>query len=58
VPDSVRGEVMQAIEGNARAAGATEVDDAALDAMVGHWTVSGDFHQGRFGFKAPGPAER
>jgi nucleotide-binding universal stress UspA family protein len=58
VPDSVRGEVMQAIEGNARAAGATEVDDAALDAMVGHWTVSGDFHQGRFGFRAPGSAER
>ncbi|HEV7466015.1 MAG TPA: hypothetical protein VGP96_06925, partial [Candidatus Dormibacteraeota bacterium] len=58
VPESVRGEVMQAIEGNARAAGATEVDDVALDAMVGHWTVSGDFHQGRFGFKAPGSAER
>jgi hypothetical protein len=56
VPESVRGEVMQAVEGNARAAGAAEVDTGALDAMVAHWTASGDFHQGRFGFRAPGPA--
>jgi len=52
IPASVRGEVMQAVEGNARAAGAEVVDDAHLDAMREQWVRSGDFHQGRFGFKA------
>jgi hypothetical protein len=52
IPEAVRGEVMQAVEGNARAAGAAMVDDAQLDAMREQWVRSGDFHQGRFGFKA------
>src|SRR5207302_1494230 len=50
IPESVRGEVMQAIEGNARAAGATEVDASLIDSMREQWQHSGDFHQGRFGF--------
>jgi rubredoxin len=52
IPESVRGEVMQAVEGNARAAGADTVDDSHLDAMREQWARSGDFHQGRFGFRA------
>jgi nucleotide-binding universal stress UspA family protein len=52
IPASVRGEVMQAIEGNARAAGAEQVEDVHLDAMREQWQRSGDFHQGRFGFRA------
>jgi nucleotide-binding universal stress UspA family protein len=52
IPESVRGEVMQAIEGNARAAGAAEVDASCIDAMRDQWQRSGDFHQGRFGFRA------
>ena len=52
IPESVRGEIMQAIEGNAHAAGAEEVGEEHLDAMREQWMRSGDFHQGRFGFKA------
>jgi len=52
IPESVRGEVMQAIEGNARAAGADRVEAAHIDAMRDRWQRSGDFHQGRFGFRA------
>ena len=51
VPESVRGEVRQAIEGNVRAAGRDRVRSTDLDAMVAAWTASGDFHQGRFGFR-------
>ena len=52
IPESVRGEVMQAVEGNAVARGATTITDEHLDAMREQWVRSGDFHQGRFGFKA------
>ncbi|HXA29514.1 MAG TPA: universal stress protein [Candidatus Angelobacter sp.] len=52
IPESVRGEVMQAIEGNARAAGAERVDASLIDSMREQWQHSGDFHQGRFGFRA------
>jgi len=52
IPESVRGEVMQAVEGNAVARGAAMVTDEHLDAMREQWVRSGDFHQGRFGFKA------
>jgi len=52
IPESVRGEIMQAIEGNARAAGAEQVDAEHIDAMREQWQRSGDFHQGRFGFRA------
>jgi nucleotide-binding universal stress UspA family protein len=52
IPESVRGEVMRAIEGNVRARGAGVVTDEHLDAMREQWVRSGDFHQGRFGFKA------
>ena len=57
VPESVRGEVRQAIEGNARADGADEVGEQHLDGMVERWRRSGDFHMGRFGFR-PLPPRR
>ena len=51
IPDFVRGQVLEAIEGNARLMGATEVDDATVDAVIARWVDTGDFHEGRYGFR-------
>jgi hypothetical protein len=51
VPDFVRGQVLEAIEGNARIAGATVVDDAVVDMVIERWITTGDFHEGRYGFR-------
>ena len=51
IPEIVRGQVLEAIEGNARANGATQVDDAAVDMVIERWVTTGDFHEGLYGFK-------
>lgn len=51
IPDFVRGQVIQAVEGNARRLGVDCVDDAVVDDTVSRWTQSGDFHEGKFGFR-------
>lgn len=51
IPEFVRGQVIDAVEGNARRLGAAEVDDAVIDATVGRWTQSGDFHEGKYGYR-------
>ncbi len=51
IPDFVRGQVLEAIEGNARLMGATLVDDATVDAVIARWIDTGDFHEGRYGFR-------
>lgn len=51
IPEFVRAQVIQAVEGNAHRHGATCVDDAIVDDTVGRWTASGDFHEGKFGFR-------
>ena len=51
IPEFVRGQVVQAVEGNARRHGAACVDDAIVDDTVGRWLASGDFHEGKFGFR-------
>ena len=51
VPDFVRGQVIDAVEGNAARLGREEVDDSVLDVTIGRWSRSGDFHEGRFGFR-------
>ena len=51
IPEFVRGQVIQAVEGNAQRHGAPCVDDAIVDDTVGRWTASGDFHEGKFGFR-------
>ncbi|HEX6492905.1 MAG TPA: PCP reductase family protein [Candidatus Dormibacteraeota bacterium] len=51
IPDFVQGQVLEAIEGNARAMGATLVDDAVVDGVIRRWIETGDFHEGLYGFK-------
>jgi hypothetical protein len=51
IPDFVQGQVLEAVEGNARALGATAVDDAVVDAVIERWIDTGDFHEGLYGFK-------
>ena len=51
VPEFVRGQVIEAVEGGARRLGQEVVDDAVLDDTIRRWTATGDFHEGRFGFK-------
>jgi hypothetical protein len=51
IPDFVRGQVLEAVEGNARTLGLSEVNDAVVDLVIEHWVDTGDFHEGRYGFK-------
>ncbi|HEY6468623.1 MAG TPA: PCP reductase family protein [Candidatus Dormibacteraeota bacterium] len=51
VPDFVRGQVIDAVEGGALRLGKDIVDDAVLDDTIRRWTETGDFHEGRFGFR-------
>jgi Proto-chlorophyllide reductase 57 kD subunit len=51
IPEFVRGQVIQAVEGNARRVGAELVDDDVIDATIERWSSSGDFHEGRYGFR-------
>ena len=51
IPEFVRGQVTDAVEGNARRLGAGCVDDEVFDDTVRRWTQSGDFHEGKFGFR-------
>jgi nucleotide-binding universal stress UspA family protein len=52
VPDFVRGQVIQAIEGSARAQGAARVNGKVIDEVILRWIETGDFHEGKFGFRA------
>jgi hypothetical protein len=51
IPEFVKGQVLEAVEGNARSLGATCVDDATVDLVIKKWIETGDFHEGLFGFK-------
>ncbi|HUY60309.1 MAG TPA: PCP reductase family protein, partial [Candidatus Dormibacteraeota bacterium] len=51
VPDFVQGQVLEAVEGNARSLGADRVDDATVDRVIRKWSETGDFHEGLYGFK-------
>ncbi|MGC1185203.1 MAG: PCP reductase family protein [Candidatus Dormiibacterota bacterium] len=51
VPEFVRGQVLEAVEGNARTMGATVVDDSVVDRVIERWATSGDFHEGIYGFR-------
>ncbi|HYM49261.1 MAG TPA: universal stress protein [Candidatus Limnocylindrales bacterium] len=52
MPPFVRGQVMEAIEGNARELGEATVTPAVMDRVIAKWIATGDFHEGRYGFKA------
>lgn len=51
VPEFVRGQVLEAVEGNAKVLGATQVDEAVVDQVIERWSNSGDFHEGVYGFR-------
>ncbi len=51
VPEFVKGQVLEAVEGNARALGASRVDSATVDRVIEKWRTTGDFHEGLYGFK-------
>jgi nucleotide-binding universal stress UspA family protein len=51
VPDFVKGQVIQSVEGNARQMGCTEVTSETLDRVIEKWRATGDFHEGRYGYK-------
>lgn len=51
VPDFVKGQVLEAVEGNARQMGASKVDDEVVDRVIRRWSETGDFHEGLYGFR-------
>jgi hypothetical protein len=40
------------MEGNARSLGHDRVTSAVMDEVIDKWVRTGDFHEGRYGFKA------
>jgi nucleotide-binding universal stress UspA family protein len=52
VPEFVKGMVVQAVEGSAREMGSEAVTNRVLDDVIQRWIATGDFHEGRFGFRA------
>jgi nucleotide-binding universal stress UspA family protein len=51
MPAFVKGQVMEAIEGNARELGHDRVTSKVMDAVIHKWIETGDFHEGRYGFR-------
>lgn len=51
VPEFVRGQVLEAVEGNARTMGADLVDGSVVDRVIDRWVSTGDFHEGLYGFR-------
>jgi Proto-chlorophyllide reductase 57 kD subunit len=51
IPEFVKGQVLEAVEGNARSMGATVVDGAVVDEVIARWIATGDFHEGLYGFR-------
>lgn len=51
IPEFVKGQVLEAVEGNARTLGATVVDTSVVDRVIAKWVDTGDFHEGLYGFK-------
>ncbi len=51
VPDFVKGQVLEAVEGNAREQGLEVVDDEVVDRVIQRWSTTGDFHEGLYGFR-------
>ncbi len=51
IPDFVKGQVIQSVEGNARRWELERIDSAVLDRVIDKWIETGDFHEGLFGYK-------
>ncbi|TMC31954.1 MAG: hypothetical protein E6J32_01965, partial [Chloroflexi bacterium] len=52
MPDFVKGQVMEAVEGHARELGQERVTSRVMDTVIQKWIETGDFHEGRYGFRA------
>ncbi|TMD08645.1 MAG: hypothetical protein E6J03_02725 [Chloroflexi bacterium] len=51
IPEFVKGQVLEAVEGNARTLGASVVDPLVVDRVIAKWIDTGDFHEGLYGFR-------
>ncbi|MGA9775955.1 MAG: PCP reductase family protein [Candidatus Dormiibacterota bacterium] len=51
VPEFVKGQVLEAVEGNARQMGEALIDDQVVDRVIHRWSTTGDFHEGLYGFR-------
>jgi hypothetical protein len=58
VPEFVRGRVVEAVEGTARAMGCDRVTPEVLDRVIEKWISTGDFHEGRYGDRVTCARER
>jgi hypothetical protein len=52
MPTFVKGQVMAAVEGNAQQLGEARVTTRVMDAVIRKWIETGDFHEGKYGFRA------
>ncbi|HEV3462120.1 MAG TPA: PCP reductase family protein, partial [Candidatus Dormibacteraeota bacterium] len=52
MPPFVKGQVMAAVEGNAQELGEERVTTKVMDLVIQKWIETGDFHEGRYGFRA------
>ena len=52
MPPFVKGQVMAAVEGNAQQLGEARVTTKVMDVVIQKWIETGDFHEGRYGFRA------
>jgi len=52
MPAFVKGQVMAAVEGNAQELGEERVTTKVMDVVIQKWIETGDFHEGRYGFRA------
>lgn len=51
IPDFVRGQVLDSVEGNAQRWGHETVTSEILDKVIDKWIETGDFHEAQFGYK-------
>jgi len=51
IPEFVKGQVLQSIEGNAKKWGFDRVTDEVLDRVIKKWIDTGDFHESEYGYK-------
>ena len=51
IPDFIKGQVIQSVEGNARVTGVERVTNEVLDRVIQKWIDTGDFHEGKYGYK-------
>jgi len=51
IPDFVKGQVIQSVEGNAKEWEITHVTNEILDRVIEKWIETGDFHEAEYGYK-------